>query len=239
MLTLNPTLSPFLRFADQFRKTKTKGISHSRISERFLSEINRGAQAKREMRPHMSADEAQCYGALLARSRTVIEYGSGGSTLMALEHGCVRKLVSVESDPAWVAQLESVPVVADAVDRDIANLIYVNIGKVGSWGKPTGREMIDQWFRYPAAPWQDLPDPDLVLVDGRFRVACVMETVLRASPRTLIAVHDFWDRPKYHVVLPFLDWQQSCGTLGVFRVKPGGDRTSAVRLLEAGRLWSD
>jgi hypothetical protein len=44
--------------------------------------------------------------------------------------------------------------------------------------------------------------PDLVLVDGRFRVACVFQALLTV-PTARILVHDFWQRPAYHIVLQY------------------------------------
>lgn len=75
-------------------------------------------------------------------------------------------------------------------------------------------------------------------MDGRFRVACIIETILKSQPSTLIAVHDFWNRTEYHEALPFLEWHQSCGTFGVFRARPDVDKMRAKSLLEkAQHIW--
>ena len=190
------------------------------------------------IRPKMSSNEEECYKHLLSLSKRVVEYGIGGSTLMALRQRGVTNFVCVESDPRWIARVSQISVVRTAISRDIAKILHVDIGRVGDWGAPIDEEKIDQWFRYPAAPWEHIDHADLVFVDGRFRVACIMESVLRAQPHTLIAVHDFWSRPSYHVTLPFLEWQQSCDTLGVFRSKMAIDRERAMALLEKSRhVW--
>ena len=192
-----------------------------------------------EIRPHMTTDEEKYYEFLLSASNTLVEYGVGGSTLMALNQQSVATLISVESDRAWADQMLGVSVVANAVARDVAKIIHVDIGTVGAWGKPIGHDKIDQWPKYAAAPWEHIDCADLVFVDGQFRVACIMESVLRAQYHTLIAVHDFWNRPQYHVVLPFLEWHHSCDTLGVFRARRDINRGEALFLLEAAQLISD
>ena len=188
--------------------------------------------------PEMTPKERDCYDHLLSLSETVVEYGIGGTTLMAINRPSVRKLVCVESDPRWIAKISQVPEVDRAISDGIVKLLHVDIGVVGKWGVPIDQEKIDQWFTYPAAPWEHIDRADLVLIDGRFRVACIIESVLRAQPRTMIAVHDFWNRPKYHAALPFLEWHQSCDTLAVFRARSDIDRERAMALLEEARhVW--
>ena len=60
----------------------------------------------------------------------------------------------------------------------------------------------ESWRAYHEGVWAE-PEAsraDLYLVDGRFRVACFMQTLLHASPDALVAIHDFAKRPQYHVV---------------------------------------
>jgi len=60
---------------------------------------------------------------------------------------------------------------------------------------------------------------------------------MRVERNTLIAVHDFWNRPAYHAVLPFLNEIDRCETLGVFRTKPDMDREAANALLALAVGW--
>ena len=63
--------------------------------------------------------------------------------------------------------------------------------------------------------------PDLVFIDGRFRVACAISVALLASSRPLAAaptvmIHDVSDeRPHYDAALAFFDVRQSAETLRV------------------------
>jgi hypothetical protein len=46
---------------------------------------------------------------------------------------------------------------------------------------------------------------DLILIDGRFRVACCLKCFDVINPNCLIAFDDFLNRPHYHVVLDYYD----------------------------------
>jgi len=69
-------------------------------------------------------------------------------------------------------------------------------------------------------------------------VACILHAVLKADRDALIVVHDFWNRPHYHVVLPFLDWKQSRGTLGVFEIRRKIDKGCVESLIEKYKFIS-
>jgi hypothetical protein len=46
---------------------------------------------------------------------------------------------------------------------------------------------------------------NLILIDGRFRVACCLKCFNVINPKCLIAFDDFLNRPYYHVVLDYYD----------------------------------
>eukprot|EP00922_Rhytidocystis_sp_ex-Travisia-forbesii_P017217 GHVS01025678.1.p1 GENE.GHVS01025678.1~~GHVS01025678.1.p1 ORF type:complete len:491 (+),score=75.58 GHVS01025678.1:157-1629(+) len=39
--------------------------------------------------------------------------------------------------------------------------------------------------------------PDIVFIDGRYRVACALMTLLYVQPQSVVLIHDFWGRPAY------------------------------------------
>jgi hypothetical protein len=48
-------------------------------------------------------------------------------------------------------------------------------------------------------------DIDLVMIDGRFRVACCLKCFNVINDECLIAFDDFLDRPEYHIVLIYYE----------------------------------
>lgn len=175
---------------------------------------------------------------LLKRADHVLEFGAGGSTTLALKLG-VKHLDSVESDAAWIARIQADEAAARALDNRRLRMHHADIGPIGMFGGPGKASLQRQWPNYFSKPWQHIDSRtlDIVLIDGRFRVACILESILRTERRTVLAIHDFWNRPAYHQVLPFLDELDRCETLGVFRVKPDLDRSAAQELLDQAVSW--
>jgi len=138
----------------------------------------------------------------LQRSAHYLEYGSGGSTLLAMSLGTAL-IQSVESDRQWLEQIEKARQALSPrfAGRHLAH--WIDIGPTGDWGYPLTNECHQNYWRYPAQPWFEPTldsTPDLVLIDGRFRTACFFLTVLHAQPGTTILFDDYQERPHYHVV---------------------------------------
>lgn len=170
------------------------------------------------MQPHMSASEIALFEAQLAGKASLLEFGCGGSTVAAARH--VSRIVSVDSDPAWLAKVAADPALAGC---DFIPF-HADIGPVGEWGYPVDAAHMRDWPRYHAQIWRQMSgSPDIVLIDGRFRVACALQSLIHCKPHCLLLFHDFVDRPHYHVVLRHADIVECADTLAVMRAKPAID----------------
>lgn len=183
-------------------------------------------------RPAMHPDELAMISAIMARSHYMLEFGAGGSTTLALKLG-LSKVIAVESDCAWIDRLRSDEAAARALNEGRLQLLHADIGPISALGAPADQGAAEKWPSYAARPWSyvDFDLLDFVLIDGRFRVACALQAILHARRQTVIAIHDFWNRPAYHDVLRFLDETARCNRLGVFRTRASFDRDAAERLL--------
>jgi hypothetical protein len=161
--------------------------------------------------PLLTPDELALLRDAAADSHLILEFGSGGSTIDFLTHTHA-DVVSVESNPVWA---EFVIAAVAPVDRTRLNLRYVDIGPVRKWGRPTDNSRHDDWPAYWRDVWGSLgDDPDLVFVDGRFRVACALNAALHTD--TVIVMHDF-HRQAYKVVLDHLQVVGNAESLVVMR----------------------
>ena len=184
----------------------------------------------------MTREEYQLFAELAEPARSIIEYGSGGSTIYSLVRG--KRVFSVDSNPDFHRFMLSIPVVSEKLGKDIS-LDYIDLGPTDTWGSPRTRDKVGDWPRYMAQPWTRInsmePPVDLILVDGRFRVACFLYSLRRLHelgwPLTLLLIHDFWDRPEYQVILPFVEEHKRAGTLGAFRMKEDVDMGEVSRLI--------
>jgi hypothetical protein len=152
-----------------------------------------------------------------APGRMILEYGSGGSTLLAARSGC--RVISVESDRAWAARLTT----ALAPWADMASLHYADIGPTKDWGFPAAHDEHETFHTYPLSVWDraDLGNPDLVLIDGRFRAACLVAVLLRARRPTTVLIDDYARRHHYHGVERLARKEEMIGRMAHFTVTPG------------------
>src|SRR3546814_17113255 len=91
-------------------------------------------------------------------------FGGGEATIVAARQ--VRRIVSVESDPARLRPVQ------EKVAREAVEFIpvHIDIGPVGEGGYPAGEGRIRDWPRYHAQVWRGLGgSPDAVALAGRFR----------------------------------------------------------------------
>lgn len=154
------------------------------------------------------------------------EYGCGQSTKWMLANTGAA-VHSVDSSDEWVARIKS-----EAAALDRLDLRWVDVGRIGDWGRPLGYEKRRRFRDYVFSPWDRGEDPDLVLIDGRFRVASFFATLLRARPGTIVLFDDYVGRAQYEIVEEFVPLGERCGRQACFAVPAGIDKVEASRMLE-------
>ncbi len=169
-----------------------------------------------------------------ATSRCFLEYGAGGSTVLAARKG-VAQVYSVESDPAYVAAVEAKVAALGSATR--LNAFYLDIGPTRSYGKPKDRSGIDRWPAYSAKVWDHMAAagdvPDTILVDGRFRVACCLKSFQKMADEALLIFDDYFDREdRYGVVTRFSPVVEQVGRVAIFRKPRDADPEEVARLYE-------
>lgn len=135
----------------------------------------------------------------------MFEFGGGGSTLWLLDRGA--SVVCVESDPQWHAELARtlgervdlrlIPARASGSDAVPGAFFDDYVGAV--------RECLDSSL-------------DLVIVDGRARVACGLAAMSKVKPGGMLLLDDS-DRPRY---APLREALQSWQVADYRGLKPGG-----------------
>lgn len=166
----------------------------------------------------MTEQELNFLSGEMLRARTYLEFGSGNSTIMAASLPHLRKITVVESDDTFFqANVGADENVRRAIESERLDYHYINVGETGAWGYPITTERMDLWPSYSSSVFHRKSDYDLILVDGRFRVACILQACLKCGNRSYILVHDFFNRPTYFVVLPFLNLLNRVDTFALFK----------------------
>jgi hypothetical protein len=172
--------------------------------------------AASEFRLTLPPEEAGYLRKMYAQASVILEYGSGGSTVLAAELG--KSVISVESDRAWADRLAAhlAPV------SSAARVHYVDVGPTEKWGMPSRPRFHGRFHLYALSAWDLLEDgdPDLVLIDGRFRAACLAAVMLRAKRPTTVLFDDYVDRPYYHGVEKLSPVEATVGRMARFTVCP-------------------
>lgn len=156
-------------------------------------------------RPELTLPDAEAavLRAAYAQAEVILEYGSGGSTVMAAEMG--KHVTAVESDRAW-AQMMRDWFAANPAEGEV-RIVWSDIGPTKEWGHPVDDSAWKHFPAYPLAVW-DRPDfahPDVVLVDGRFRMGCALATAYRITRPIPLYYDDYTNRPRHHQIEAFLD----------------------------------
>jgi hypothetical protein len=77
-------------------------------------------------------------------------------------------------------------------------------------------------MRYSMSIWDvsGFEEPDLVLIDGRFRAGCFLATYLRHKKPLRILFDDYEDRTAYHVVERLVKPTKMAGRMAAFDLDP-------------------
>lgn len=146
------------------------------------------AQLRQEMannRVWMSPQEQMLIGSYLTPNVTMLEWGSGFSTMWYSQF--VANYYSIEHDASWYKKISSkigsLPTVRSYVLKSVKREVYSNDGNY------------EQFKDYVHAV-DDLGVKtfDVILVDGRARAACAAHALLYTTSETIVIIHDYWLR---------------------------------------------
>jgi hypothetical protein len=181
-----------------------------------------------DLKPHLFDGEEELLRSEMSGVASYLEFGMGGSTLLAARCG-VQSIFAVDTDPAWIVKVETALHQSKLSIR--VRLFHCDVGPTSKWGVPIGQGKMASWPEYPKLPWHACIGcgevPGLIYVDGRFRVACTLYSILMLhlrqpkfpDQRSRIAIHDFVGRPHYNKVLDYADVVETRNTLVVLEKK--------------------
>lgn len=173
--------------------------------------------------------EGERVRATYAAAEVILEYGSGGSTAMAAEMDG-KRVFSVESDPEWIAGMERWFAANPPLGKVVMH--HADIGRTVDWGRPESDKRWRSFHTYPLGIWEadGFEHPDVVLIDGRFRVGCLLATAYLIRKPVTVLFDDYAERPRYGEVERWLEPDEIVGRMAVYRLVP---RVFPVRDLAA------
>ena len=172
-------------------------------------------------RPQLGEDGTRYFEDRLGSCKFYLEYGSGGSTVLAAGLGL--PFIPVEND-TWFRR----SVLRKFGDfRSDQVLLHADTGFTGKWGIPVVKDSsparLRRWRDYAEMPWAAAARreqfPDLILIDGRFRVLCALVSLrqLGGHAGTEIIVDDYAGRPHYEMIARVTPLVRMVGRTAVIR----------------------
>lgn len=210
--------APLARVSPAFRNSATRAGAMLKtifrelcppVVYRLLSSVVSRVTKRRDV---LFDGDDELFKKTTAAADVYAEYGCGASTLWVANHTRSR-VISVDSSEQWLGAVKQ-----GCRNPDAVTLHFSDVGKVGDWGTPVGYEKRDNFDDYTDWIWKQNLSPDVVLIDGRFRVCSFLTSLLFAKEGTRILFDDYTNRERYHVVELFLRPVQTCGRQALFLV---------------------
>ncbi len=174
-------------------------------------------------RPELTLPEEEAARVRLAyeTATVILEYGSGGSTVLASELPG-KRVFSVESDQAWAQMIRGYLDANPSAKGTSVEVIWADVGPTKKWGYPVDLSSYLQFPTYPLGVWTrpDFVEPDVVLIDGRFRLGCALATALHITKPMRVLFDDYAHRKRYHVIEKFFGEPTLHGRMAEFLVEP-------------------
>ena len=161
-------------------------------------------------------------------AKNYLEYGSGGSTLYASKY--CKKVLSVESDFDFKKTIEN------KLNKN-CKIIYSDIGETIKFGVPKSNDintfLNPNGLNYALSPWKLKNIPDLVLIDGRYRVISLLISLLKnKNSKCIYLFDDYFLRPYYWVVEDYIKVLKKIDNLAVFKIKNNINKTDIRKVIK-------
>lgn len=134
----------------------------------------------------------------LSSASVFMQFGAGSITLEAVRLESIQSVIAVESNKSVSDKLYEL-----ANNKEKLRMMYANLGEVNESGVPEGNSEFLNYHQYMVLPWA-LADkyntfPDLILIDGPFKVASFLYSLVCAEEGTTILFNNFFNNEAYSI----------------------------------------
>ena len=139
-------------------------------------------------------------------NNTYLEWGSGGSTMIVSVLGKDANVhYSIEHAVPWCLEMYRRPIIIRAIHQNKLHYECTDPKQpLRDLGYPADRtdESMSEITKYYVDHIDKLNEKrfDVVLIDGRFRVACALKLIAGnyVDQQTTVCIHDYFDRKQYY-----------------------------------------
>ncbi len=153
--------------------------------------------------PFMPAEERRFIEQHYLDATSILEFGSGGSTLFALENN--KFIISVESDKKFFNYLISH--IRDTYSLNDSRVLLAKTGITGRYGMPAlfplSPRVVEKGLSYVLTGYSQFKNssPDLIFVDGRWRVACCLYSLISGHNSSRLLLDDYENDRSYKLII--------------------------------------
>ena len=147
------------------------------------------------MIPWMDQKEIDFVISNLDSNDTMVEWGSGGSTVLFSNY--VNKYISIEHVEDWYKNVSN-----EITKYPLLDITYKHIEPDFPRTKPTQYREFKTYIEYPGSLDMKF---DKVFIDGRARAQCAEFILPYLKKDSIVFIHDYFTRPQYHGVEKFYD----------------------------------
>jgi hypothetical protein len=194
--------------------------------------------------PHFGSSETtDFFRKVLSGSTSLVEFGAGGSTYLAASLGI--PFISVESDEGFLDLMKRRIVSDNIFNTETQVYLHRSIGETRRWGRPLILGKVSEERRTAMKIFSDFPnefvksslEKPVVLIDGRFRIACALKAIrfLRGVSFNLL-VDDYRSRRSYKAIAHFADLRFMVGRMAVFAPRSSVDVQELDRAIYTSEL---
>jgi len=176
-----------------------------------------------------------------SQAGSYVDYGSGASTLGVAM--LAARALSIENQAHWCTRMLARTDVSFWRAQGKFQYECINIGETRDWGYPQSKadnvrfadyvEAIGLFDRGTGSAPSGPPVIDVVLIDGRFRVACALKALWHIDDASVVIIHDYFTRLAYYeAVLEYYDIVDSVDTMAILARKSKVDWQAAASDLD-------
>lgn len=194
----------------------TRGYKHFILESNLpqLSEISKKMSFEQKLplpesihcKPHLNNRELMALLSLLSNDTIFFETGSGCSTIIAKFFA--KKTYAIEGCKKFYEY---------GIENGLKNNIIFKDLKPDNptWSFPGKKSNLKDWKNYFQSYKKEY-NADVILIDGRFKVATAMDIFNKIRNDTIVLLHEYNIRPSYYIIEKYYKYIYHWGSLFVF-----------------------
>jgi hypothetical protein len=177
-------------------------------------------------KPHLTDIELMVLLSLLSNDTIFFETGSGCSSIIAKYFA--KKTYAVEGCKQFYKY---------GIENGLKdNIIFKNLKPDDpTWSYPGKKSSLKDWKNYFQSYKKEY-NADVILIDGRFKVATAMDIFNKIRNDTVILIHEYNARPSYYILEKYYKYIYHWGSLFVFVKR---NEIEEIPLEIQKKYWSD